>query len=196
MKHHSTTLRDHEGRDHAYTCAPLPFDDAFDLGLEIAAVAGGPLGEALKGLMMGATLDDAGLDETVIAQAVAGLGELPGRLLKRGGSELVARILSTCERVGEDEKGLVKQRLNTPEARTAAFGGGNMGEAIHAVRWVLTVNYGPFLTALWDDLRPHLSGLALQHGIVPPSQEEETTNESSAPTSSDLKPTERVSSIS
>lgn len=182
----TTKLRDHEGGEHAYTCKPFPFDQAFDLGLELAAIVGGPLGEAFKGLLMGSTLDDDTLDDQVIGNAVASIGELPERLMARGGSALLARILSTTTRVGKDEKGSVLHRLGDADDRDAAFAGGNLREAIDAARWVLEVNYGPFLAGMWEGLRPRLTELASSLQSSPPSQP------TSEPQNQNLKPTEIV----
>lgn len=185
-----TTIRDHNGEEHAYTCTPLGFDEAFDLGLELAAVVGGPLGEAFKGLLLGSGLDDDSLDEQVIGQAVASIGELPERLIARGGSALLARILGTTTRVGRDEKGSVLHRLDAKEDRDAAYSGGNIREAMDAARWVLEVNYGPFLAGMWGALRPQLAALAGSLMSTDPEEQTSTTP------NHDLKPSEIVSSIS
>lgn len=160
MRTHETTIADCESVAHHYTCQPFAFDEAFDLGLEIAAVVGGPLGDAFKALLIGGELEDGALDENVLSKAAAGLGDVPARLIARGGSALIARILATTIRVGTDDKGPIKQPMADANNRTAAYSGGNLMEAINAVKWVLQVNYGPFLTGLWDALTPHLSELA------------------------------------
>jgi hypothetical protein len=143
-----TKIADMAGVEHAYTTRPFAFDEAFDLGLEIAAVVGGPLGDAFKSLLLGSALSDEVLDNEVIGHALAGVGDIPGRLIAQGGARLVARILATTTRIGTDDKGMVKQPLSDADARSDAYSGGNLIEAVAAVKWVLSVNYGPFLTAL------------------------------------------------
>jgi len=193
-----TVLHDLQGNPHRYESSPLGFDQAFDLGLDLAGLVGGPLGEAFKGLLLGSTLDDESLDQRVISHAVVSVGELPARILQAGGAELVGRILSTTIRVDKRtvKEGtpatLVKQHLHDPDARTEAYGGGNLREAIDAVRWVLEVNYGPFITGLWQDLQAPLAELASSLQTVP--KPEESKQPTSSPSQSDVKPTEIVSS--
>jgi len=59
-----------------------------------------------------------------------------------------------------------------------------------AARWVLEVNYGPFLAGMWDALRPQLATLA---SSLTASQTSQQTSEAQNP---DLKPTEIESSPS
>lgn len=182
----TTKIADSNGIEHAYEHRPFPFDEAFDLGLELAAVVGGPMGEAFKALLMGGDLDDGALDQQVLTKAVAGLGDVPARLIARGGSALIARILATTTRVGTDAGGLVKQSVGDASVRDAAYSGGNLIEAIHAVKWILQVNYGPFLTALWAAFQPALSELA---GPLTTGGQETQPN---APNANDQKPSEIV----
>jgi len=191
MRKFETKLTDAEGNSIRYECKPFGFDQAFDLGLELAAVVGGPLGEAFKGLLLGADLDDDRLDEAVIGKALASVGELPDRLIARGGSELLAKLLANVQRMGSDEAGTVRQHMSDPEDRDAAYGGGNLREALDAAKWVIEINYGPFLTGLLDALRPQLEAL-----IAPVNPSPEETAQSSAPPTPPLKPVERVSSTS
>lgn len=182
----TTKIADRNGIEHAYEHRAFPFDECLDLGLELAAVVGGPLGESFKALLMGGDLADGALDEKVLTQAVAGLGDVPARLIARGGSALIARILATTTRIGTDAGGLVKQSLGDASVRDAAYSGGNLIEAIHAVKWVLQVNYGPFLTGLWDAYLPALSELA---GPLMTGGQETQQSESSEP---EQKPSEIV----
>lgn len=194
-----TTLCDMAGVPHRYETVPFAYDECLDLGLELAALVGGPLGEAFKGLLLGSDLKAANLDQQVLARAVASLGELPARLLQRGGAQLVARVLATTMRIDEvtiragTPATKVKQHLRDPAARTAAYSGGNLRESFDAVRWVLEVNYGPFLAAMWDVLRPPLAELASSLGIGPESPEPESETQQSKATSEPVRPTETVS---
>ena len=187
-----TTLDDRNKEPHSYECKPYAFDEAFDLGLKLAGVVGGPIGEAFKSMLLGSDLDDLELDGQVIGSIAGTLGDLPGALAKAGGSELIARILAQTWRAGDEGN---RQLLGDAEDRDAAYSGGNLREAIDAVRWVLTVNYGPFLMGLWEVLQPQLGGLEglrkLRHN--PP---EASATQSKEDTSPDLKPSEVVSSIS
>jgi len=182
-----TTLFDLDGREHRYETVPFAFDQCFDLGLELAAMVGGPLGEAFKSVLLGGNAGALDLDEKVLGQAIGALGELPGRVIAAGGSKLIARILATTTRIATVGGELRKQPLLDDGQRTAAFGGGNLREAIDAVRWVLTVNYGPFVESIWGDLRPQLAGLAMSAGIGP---EHEAEMPPSEPKSAAMKPSE------
>ena len=191
-----TEIADRNGEIHRYETVPFPFDQALDLGLELAGIIGGPIGRSFGSLLTGGTLDDDDLDEKVFAAAAAELGELPSKLLAAGGAQLVARILARTVRIGRSEgkpgtpPTLYKMPLSDPAQRDAAFGGGNLGEAMRAVKWVLGVNYGPFLTDLWQSLRGPLAGLVAGQPTpaAPESQEAATSN----PPSDGMRPTEIV----
>ncbi len=184
MSNTKTELTDLSGELHSYQCKPFAFDEAFDLGLKLAGIVGGPLGEALKGMLLGSELDDLKLDERVIGSIAGTLGELPGRIAAAGGSVLIARVLAQTWRKGDDG---TRQLLGEADDRTEAYSGGNLREGIDAVRWVLMVNYGPFLTGLWGELAPQLAELESLRNL---SQGSETEN--SEPSSNDLKPVEIV----
>jgi len=180
MNEAKTKIADMYGRLHGYTCRPLGFDDALDLGLELAALAGGPLGTAFKGLLLGNEdpIELGADDKTddMMSQIIQGLSALPEQLIARGGSALIARVLAGVIRIGEDDQGKVKQDLSDKDDRDAAYGGGNMAEAFRAVKWVLEVNYGPFLTEVWAGVQPHLSGpeSSLKPSLLTQSQENTT----------------------
>jgi hypothetical protein len=193
MSNPTTHLLDLNGEPHRYECRLFAFDEAFDLGLELAGVVGGPIGDAFKGMLLGSGMDDLELDGQVLGSIAGTLGDLPGKLATAGGSRLIARILAQTSRVGDDGNGgKVRQLLDLEDDRNAAYGGANLREAIDAVRWVLTVNYGPFLMGLWDALQPQLGALEslrrMRHS--PPEESETQSSEHTSPT---LKPTEVVS---
>ncbi len=183
MSNATTHLDDLDGVAHRYSCKPFAFDECFDLGLELAGIVGGSVGEAFKNLLLGSELDDLALDGQVIGSLAKTFGELPGKLTAAGGSKLIARVLAQTWRVGDDGE---RQLLGEADDRTAAFSGGNLREAIDAVKWVLTVNYGPFLMGLWSVLQSQLPALESLRGLRPET-------ESSDPTSDELKPPEIVS---
>lgn len=194
MENPRTHLKDMDGGEHVYECKPFAFDEAFDLGLKLAGVVGGPIGEALKGLLLGSGLDDLELDGQVIGSIASTLGDLPGRVATEGGSELIARILKQTWRKGgtSDPGGDVRQLLGEAGDRDNAFGRGNLREGMEATAWVLRVNYGPFLTGLWAVLRPQLAGLETLRNLHqdPPEASETEHSERTSPVS---KPTEVVS---
>jgi hypothetical protein len=184
------------GELHRYETVPFPFDQALDLGLELAGIVGGPIGRAFKGLLTGGSLSDDDLDEQMLGAAAGEIGELPAKLLAAGGSRLVARILARTTRIGRHQAKpgvpaeLYKMPLADPQQRDAAFGGGNLAEAMKAVKWVLQVNYGPFLTDLWQSLRGPLAGLVtLPTSSATPESSEGPTIEQQ---SDGMKPTEIV----
>lgn len=155
-----TTLTDCHGRDHLYEITPFSYDEGFDLGMELADLIGGPLGDALKSMLEGGDFDLDDVDEGTLGQGLAELTTLPRRILAKGGSQLVARMLRGCVRADKDEQGeLYKQHLKDPAARTRAFAAGNQKESFEALREVLQVNYGPFLERLFGSVSPYLSGL-------------------------------------
>jgi hypothetical protein len=68
--------------------------------------------------------------------------------MRVGGSDFLVKLLKNCSRsVTVDGKPKI-QSLANPASRSSAYGGGNMIEFFYALRWVLGVNYGPFLTDL------------------------------------------------
>jgi len=157
---HQTTIVGLGGVEHAYFAEPLPFDESFDLGLEIAAMVGGQLGEAFSTLLQGGNLESK-LDEELDPKALArSLLALPDRLLQRGGSKLLVRLLATTSRAVEVDgprgRKLTRMSLADEEVRTAVYSAGNQLEALRAAKWAFEVNYGPLLTELLAVFKPLL----------------------------------------
>lgn len=154
-------LQDCSGNTHLYQIEPFTFDESFDLGMELADLVGGPVGEAIKAMMTGGDFDlDSAVDDSTLGKALAEITTIPRRIMQAGGSELVARVLANTMRTGKDGNGKpVKQYMREPAARTAAYAGGNQAEAVAAMKAVLEVNYGPFLARLYETVSPYLAGL-------------------------------------
>jgi hypothetical protein len=154
-------IPDHSGRPHLYEIEPMGYDDSFNLGLELADLVGGPVGEGIKAMLMGADLDldlsNPNMED--IGRAVAELFTIPRRVLAAGGAQLAAKILRGATRIGHNAQGQqVKQDLSLPTMRTAAYAGGNQAESFLAMRAVIEVNYGPFLGRVSNLVSPYLSG--------------------------------------
>lgn len=188
-------LNDYHGESHVYWIKPFAYDESFNLGLELADLIGGPIGEALKSLFMGGDIDLDSINEGTIGRALAEAVTLPRRILDAGGSGLVKRMFTETVRMARDEQGeLYKQNLVQPDARTLAYAGGNQRESVEALWAVLEVNYGPFLTALLQAVSPYLSGLGgslierVQLSPAPADQTEKTAD--GEPTKTPRKPVE------
>ena len=186
-------INDREGRARRYEITPLEYDDSLDLGLKLADLIGGPIGDALRSMLMGDDTDlDKQIDAKVVGKALAELTSLPARIMRAGGSTLVAEMLQGVYRIEKDAKGVARrQDLTDPVERTRAFGGGNQIESFQALRAVLEVNYGPFLAVLSETVSPFLSEfVGTVKSFVQGSPEEteeteenETTEDSGKPTS-------------
>lgn len=154
-------IPNHEGISHRYEIEPMGYDDSFNLGLEIADLIGGPVGEALRAMLMGADLDLdlANPQAEDLGRAAAELFTIPRRVLAAGGAQLAARLLGGVTRIARDTHGNpVKQNLSDPAARTAAYAAGNQAESFLAMKAVIEVNYGPFLAQISGLASPYLSG--------------------------------------
>jgi len=129
--------------DVRYETIPYRFDKAINLKLKLASVLAGPLGQALGDLG-----DD---DDAVDLRALGDvLSRVPSALLDLGGAELFREILSDTVRYPLRADGArSKEPLSDPINLDKAFAA-NLNELYDVLIWVLKVNYGPFLTALWE----------------------------------------------
>ena len=120
----STTLTDIDGESHDYEA--LVYEP--DLAVSLMADLFGPI---LGG----------GTDAETL-----GAGELAGLAAKvaTDTTGLLDRIFSGCRRRGSDGKWEV---LSKKGDRTKAYAG-NLGELVEAIKWVLSENFGPFLTQI------------------------------------------------
>jgi hypothetical protein len=151
-----TDLTDMDGTSWHYITVPLEFDAALALKLDLVGIAGKPLVESLRAA--GGSADVADVD------FFAALTDLPERIVAKGGPELVARLFARTQRVVDGKR----RNLSDPHVRTEAYSGGNWIEFYAAARWVIEVNYGPFLTAVL--------GLLQQQSPTPPASQSGTTS--------------------
>ena len=133
MKTHSTEI---EGRDgvSTYTVMEFGFDDGFRLQAKL-----------LQLVAPGLTVFDGGAE-------VARLGEqLVSGVLESLDKGLIDELCKHLRRVGPEGKPV---HMKLKAARDAAWGG-NYLEAFEAIKWVMEVNFGPFIA----DVGERLSGL-------------------------------------
>lgn len=142
MDYRETEIQDMNGTSWKYVTTPLPFDDALSLKLEI----GDAVLSSVLNLAGGGEEDEVNL---------AALADIPRKLIERGGPALVSRLFASTFRIIDGKKRPVRD----PQVRTLAYAGGNWTEFYSAVKWVLDVNYGPFLALVSERLGVRWTGL-------------------------------------
>ncbi len=181
-----TTINDVWGKPHEYSCEPLGYDESMGLKLRLGLMVIRPVVSALGATLadaiatlggdaedpaagvnladLGAVLDQLdGMDFGTIGKELASSADvLLERLIAAGGAEFIAEILAgTTRRTPDAEQDHLKTLdLSKPLGRTRAYSGGNQIESYRAIKWILAVNYAPFmmgesggLPALWAALK-------------------------------------------
>jgi hypothetical protein len=152
---HETQLPDDEGAIRSYTSEPLPTGLSCEVALTIADALGGTVlefvGNVFRAIAGGKT--DSAMIARVVLDDDALVGELakvPGRLLTHGGPALIKKLLSGTKRREEDDDGRPRLYVLKNQTDFDSAYAGNLGELMRAIGWVLRVNYGPFLTGLFQ----------------------------------------------